>query len=72
MANLFFTRQAWRPPSGTLYWMDRPMADLSREELLEVVAELYEHVEGLRADRDRWRSAGDPLAYMLMPSPASS
>ena len=53
MANLFFTRQAWRPPSGTLYWMDRPMADLSREELLEVVAELYEHVEGLRADRDR-------------------
>lgn len=46
-------------------WMGRPMDELTREELLEVVEWCGRDIERLRGDRDRWRESGDALKYLM-------
>jgi hypothetical protein len=45
--------------------MGRPIEELTREELLEVVEWLWGDIQSLRSDRDRWRESGDAIKYML-------
>ncbi len=45
-------------------WMGRPVKELTREELLEVVEYCGRQVQELREQRDKWRAAGDPLKYL--------
>jgi hypothetical protein len=46
-------------------WMGRPMDELTREELLEVVEWCWREIESLRGDRDRWMQSGDALKYLM-------
>lgn len=46
-------------------WMGRPMTDLSRDELLEVVEWCGREMQSMRADRDRWRESGDAIKYLM-------
>jgi len=46
-------------------WMGRPMDELTREELLEVVEWCGREIEHLRGDRDRWMQSGDALKYLM-------
>jgi hypothetical protein len=46
-------------------WMGRPMDELTREELLEVVEWCGREIKSLRGDRDRWMQSGDALKYLM-------
>lgn len=46
-------------------WKGRPMHDLSREELLEVVQWCGQEIQNLQADRLRWKKAADPIKYLM-------
>ncbi|MFN7610083.1 MAG: hypothetical protein ACK5QX_03975 [bacterium] len=46
-------------------WFGRPIDELTREELLEVVEWCGREILSLRADRDRWRESGDSLKYLM-------
>lgn len=54
-----------KPINLVSYWKGRPVDELTREELLEVVEWCGREIEFLRADRDRWRSSGDSLKYLM-------
>jgi len=45
-------------------WKGTPISELSRKELIEVVEWLGVEMLRLRKDRNRWRTAGDPLEYL--------
>lgn len=45
-------------------WKGRPITELTREELLEVVDLCGREIISLRQDRDRWRESSDPLKYL--------
>ena len=47
------------------HWMGRPINELTREELLDVVDRCRLEIESLRGDRDRWRQSGDALKYLM-------
>ncbi len=47
------------------YWMGRSVEELTREQLLQAVSHLVLEVEQLRASRDAWRRAGDPLKHLM-------
>jgi len=51
-------------PTVTL-WMGRRIEELDKAELLEAVNYCLAEIEALRADRDRWREAGDAAKYLL-------
>ena len=53
------------PVGLALQWMGRPMDELTREELLEVVEWCGREIERLRGDRDRWMQSGDALKYLM-------
>jgi hypothetical protein len=46
-------------------WLGRPVDELTREELLEVVEWCWREILSLREDRDRWRESGDSLKYLM-------
>jgi hypothetical protein len=46
-------------------WMGRPIDELTREELLDVVEYCRKEIQRLQEDRDRWRSSGSSLAYLM-------
>jgi hypothetical protein len=46
-------------------WMGRPMDELTREELLDVIAYCGCEIQSLRGDRDRWRQSGDAIKYLM-------
>ena len=45
-------------------WNDVPINELDREKLIEALEWCGIEIMRLRKDRDRWRTAGDPLEYM--------
>jgi hypothetical protein len=45
-------------------WQGRPVTELEKEELLEVIDFLVSETEKYREDRDRWRDSGDVAAYL--------
>jgi hypothetical protein len=45
-------------------WMGRPIDELTREELLDVVEYCRKEIQRLQEDRDRWRNSGSSLAYL--------
>jgi len=47
------------------YWYGKHITELSREELLELVAHLVAEKGQLKTDRDRWMQAGDAAKYLL-------
>lgn len=57
-----------KPVNDCHMWKGRPMTELSRDELLEVIDWCAEEMQGLRKDRDRWFQAGDPLKYLMQVS----
>ena len=46
-------------------WKGKPIAALSREELIEVVNWLVRELETLREDRNAWMKRGSAVQYML-------
>jgi hypothetical protein len=46
-------------------WYGRPVHDLSREELLQVVEYCGAEIQNLTADRNRWMQSGDPVKYLM-------
>jgi hypothetical protein len=46
-------------------WMGRPINELTREELLEVVEWCGREIQNLRSDRDRWRESGSSINYLM-------
>lgn len=46
-------------------WMGQRIEELDKAELLEVVNYCAAKIEALRADRDRWREAGDAAKYLM-------
>ena len=48
-------------------WKGRPLEDLTREELLEVVASVGEELKNVYEDRRKWQAAADPLKYLSQP-----
>ena len=46
-------------------WYGRPVQDLSREELLQVVEYCGAEIQKLTTDRNRWRQSGDPVKYLM-------
>lgn len=53
------------PKVEEAYWMGRLVTELTREELLEAINHVSNEIRQLRADRDRWFKAGDPLKYLM-------
>lgn len=50
------------------FWMGRPVTELTKEELLEVVEYCGKEIVRLQEDRDRWRDAGDAAKYLMQRS----
>ena len=46
-------------------WKGKPIAALSREELIEAVNFLLHEMEALREDRNAWMKSGSAVQYML-------
>ena len=46
-------------------WCGRPVTELSREELLEVIEYCGAEIQKLTTDRNRWMQSGDPLKYLM-------
>ena len=46
-------------------WKGKPIAALSREELIEVVNWFSRELETLREDRNAWMKSGSAVQYML-------
>jgi hypothetical protein len=46
-------------------WCGRPVTELSREELLEVIEYCGTEIQRLTDDRNRWRQSGDALKYLM-------
>jgi hypothetical protein len=46
-------------------WCGRPIHDLSREELLQVVEYCGTELQKLTTDRNRWMQSGDPVKYLM-------
>lgn len=46
-------------------WMGKPIDDLSREELIEVVNYCGNEIQRLTKDRNRWMKAGDSIKYLM-------
>jgi len=46
-------------------WCGRPVHELSREELLQVVEYCGAEIQKLTTDRNRWMQSGDPLKYLM-------
>ena len=46
-------------------WCGRPVNELSREELLQVVEYCGAEIQKLTTDRNRWMQSGDPLKYLM-------
>ena len=46
-------------------WKGKPIAALSREELIEVVNWFSRELETLREDRNAWMKSGSAIQYML-------
>ena len=46
-------------------WKGKPIAALSREELIEVVNWFSRELETLRKDRNAWMKSGSAVQYML-------
>lgn len=46
-------------------WKGKPIAELSREELIEVVNWFSRELETLREDRNAWMKSGSAVQYML-------
>jgi hypothetical protein len=46
-------------------WCGRPVTELSREELLEVIEYCGAEIQNLTADRNRWMQSGDPVKYLM-------
>jgi hypothetical protein len=49
----------------TSTWCGRPVHELSREELLQVVEYCGTEIQKLTIDRNRWMQSGDPLKYLM-------
>jgi hypothetical protein len=46
-------------------WYGRPVNELSREELLQVVEYCGTEIQKLTTDRNRWMQSGDPVKYLM-------
>ena len=46
-------------------WMDRPLTDLTKEELIDVVEQLGRELVAQREDKARWMRAGDAAKYLM-------
>jgi hypothetical protein len=46
-------------------WCGRPVNELSREELLQVVEYCGAEIQKLTTDRNRWMQSGDPVKYLM-------
>jgi len=46
-------------------WCGRPVHELSREELLQVVEYCGAEIQKLTTDRNRWMQSGDPVKYLM-------
>lgn len=46
-------------------WMGRPIAELSREQLILVIERCGREMQELREDRGRWMAAADPVKYLV-------
>ena len=46
-------------------WLGRPMTELTRDELLEVVEWCVNEIESLRKDRSRWKDSADVVKYLM-------
>ena len=46
------------------YWMGRPITELSRDELLEVIEHCGREIVHLRKEAVEWRDAADPIKYL--------
>jgi len=46
-------------------WCGRPVHELSREELLQVVDYCGAEIQKLTTDRNRWMQSGDPVKYLM-------
>jgi hypothetical protein len=53
------------PTPKVVVWMGRRIDELDKNELLEVVNYCAAEIEAIRADRDRWREAGDAAKYLM-------
>jgi hypothetical protein len=49
-------------------WCGRPVNELSREELLQVVEYCGAEIQKLTTDRNRWMQSGDPVKYLMADS----
>ena len=45
-------------------WKGQQIEELTREELLEVVAYIGEELADVYKDRRKWQAAADPLKYL--------
>ena len=46
-------------------WRGRPIQELDKDELIQLIEYCGEEIKYLRKDRDRWRKAGDSLKYLM-------
>lgn len=46
-------------------WFGRPVSELTREELLEVIDWCGREILRLRADNQRWLKSGSALGYLM-------
>jgi hypothetical protein len=46
-------------------WCGKPVADLSRDELLEVIEWCGNEIQRLQSDRAHWQAAADPVKYLM-------
>lgn len=53
----------------THFWMGKPITELSKEELIEVIDYCMKEISRLRKDRDRWMEAGDAIKYIMLEPP---
>ena len=54
------------PEKTLVYWMGKPINELSKDELVEAFRNLSLMYEKQRQEADKWRNAkGDPLVYLM-------
>ena len=50
--------------NGVHHWLGRPVTELNKEELLDVINHLANKVQSVEKDRKRWQNAADAIKYL--------
>jgi hypothetical protein len=46
-------------------WYGRPITELDKDELIEVINHLGNELNDVNQDRSRWMNAADPVKYLM-------